>query len=60
MPLLGQLPLVTQLREGGDDGRPIVAVAPETEVAEMFRAIAGKIAVELRSKRVFNPQLRIT
>jgi ATP-binding protein involved in chromosome partitioning len=59
VPLLGQLPLVPQLREGGDDGQPIVAVAPDSEVAATFRAIADRIAVELRSKRVFNPQLRI-
>ena len=28
VPLLGQLPLVPALREGGDDGRPITAVDP--------------------------------
>ncbi len=29
VPLLGQVPLVPALREGGDDGRPIVAVDPD-------------------------------
>ncbi len=28
VPLLGQLPLLSALREGGDDGRPITAVDP--------------------------------
>ena len=31
VPLLGQVPLVPALREGGDDGRPIVAVDPDGE-----------------------------
>ena len=33
VPLLGQLPLVPALREGGDDGRPIVVADPDGEVA---------------------------
>src|SRR5439155_24125158 len=30
VPLVGQVPLVTALREGGDDGRPIVATEPDS------------------------------
>jgi ATP-binding protein involved in chromosome partitioning len=59
VPLLGQIPLVTTLREGGDNGRPITAVAPESEVAEAFRDIAAKVADDLKPKRVYNPQLTI-
>jgi ATP-binding protein involved in chromosome partitioning len=59
IPLLGKLPLVPALREGGDDGRPITAVDPESEAAQAFRAIAQRIAVELKPKKVFNPQLKI-
>ena len=33
VPLLGQVPLVPELREGGDAGRPIVAVDPDGEAA---------------------------
>ncbi len=40
VPLLGQLPLVPALREGGDDGRPITAVDPESEAAQIFQRIA--------------------
>ncbi|NCX05098.1 MAG: DUF59 domain-containing protein, partial [Actinobacteria bacterium] len=36
VPLLAQIPLVTQLREGGDDGHPIAAVAPESEAGAAF------------------------
>ena len=37
VPLLGQVPLVPALREGGDDGRPITAVDPGSEAAQVFR-----------------------
>ncbi len=59
VPLLAQLPLVPALRQGGDDGRPITAVDPESESAAAFRAIAERIAVELKPKKVFNAQLKI-
>jgi ATP-binding protein involved in chromosome partitioning len=59
VPLLGQLPLVPALREGGDDGRPIVAVDPDSEAAQVFHAVARTIAVDLKPKKVFSPQLKI-
>jgi ATP-binding protein involved in chromosome partitioning len=59
VPLLGQLPLVPALRAGGDTGRPITAVAPESEAAACFRAMAERIAVELAPRRVYNPALKI-
>jgi ATP-binding protein involved in chromosome partitioning len=59
VPLLGQLPLVSALREGGDDGRPIAAVAPESELADAFRTIAATIAVDLKPKKVYSPQLKV-
>src|SRR6185312_4945142 len=59
VPLLGQLPIVPALREGGDDGHPITAVDPESAVAQAFAEIARRIAVELRPKKVFSPSLKI-
>jgi ATP-binding protein involved in chromosome partitioning len=59
IPLLGKLPLVPALREGGDEGRPITAVDPESEAAQCFQEIARKIAVELKPKKIFSPSLRI-
>jgi len=59
VPLLGQLPLVPELREGSDDGRPITAVDPESEAAKAFQEIARQIAVELKPKKVFSPELNI-
>lgn len=59
VPLLGQLPLVPALREGGDDGRPITAVEPESEAAQAFMSIAQHIAVDMRPKKVFSPELKL-
>ncbi len=59
VPLLGQLPLVPALREGGDNGRPIAAVDPDSEAAQLFDAIAKQIAVDLKPKKIFSPQLKI-
>jgi ATP-binding protein involved in chromosome partitioning len=60
VPLLAQLPLVPELRQGGDDGRPIAAVDPQSETGQAFHALAEKIAVELRPKKVFSDALRVT
>ena len=60
VPLLGRVPLVPALREGGDDGRPIVAVDPNSEAARAFTAIAERIDVELAPKRVYRSELKIT
>jgi ATP-binding protein involved in chromosome partitioning len=59
VPLLGQLPLVPELREGGDNGRPITAVSPESEAAQAFQEIARRIAVDLKPKKVYSPSLKI-
>jgi ATP-binding protein involved in chromosome partitioning len=59
VPLLGQLPLVPALREGGDDGRPITAVDPESEAAQIFQRIARSIAVDMKPKKVFSDKLKV-
>lgn len=58
VPLLGQLPLIPALREGGDTGRPITAVEPDGETAQAFRAIAQRV-VELKPKKVYSSQLKV-
>ncbi len=60
VPLLGQLPLLPALREGGDTGRPITAVQPDSEAAKMFHDIAHRIAVELKPRKIFSPGLKIS
>jgi ATP-binding protein involved in chromosome partitioning len=59
VPLLGKLPLVPELREGGDTGRPITAVDPESEAAQLFQQIATRIAVDMKPKKVFSEKLKI-
>jgi ATP-binding protein involved in chromosome partitioning len=58
VPLLGQVPLVPAIREGGDAGTPIVVAAPASEAAEAFKSIARQI-VELGRGRIFREELRI-
>ncbi len=58
IPLLGQIPLDTALREGGDGGAPIVATAPESETARAFAALATAIVNRGRA-RVFRPELTV-
>ncbi len=60
VPLLGQVPLVPELCEGGDSGRPIVVADPNAEASKIFAEIAEKLAVELAPKRIYRPALRIT
>jgi len=59
VPLLGQVPLVTALREGGDDGRPIVVTEPESEAAQVFRAMAERVDVELGPRKIYRSELKI-
>ena len=59
VPLLGQLPLVPELREGGDNGRPITAVEPASEAAEAFHEIARRIAVDMKPKKVYSEGLNL-
>jgi ATP-binding protein involved in chromosome partitioning len=59
VPLLGQVPLVPELRAGGDDGHPIVVSNPDDEASVAFRAIAERIDVELAPKRRYRTELKI-
>ena len=43
VPFLGELPLVRELREGGDYARPLVAVRPDHPVSGTFRAIGDRV-----------------
>ena len=58
VPLLGQVPLVNAVRLGGDEGRPVVAVDPQSETAQAFRAIAEKLAA-LGPARVYRRELTL-
>jgi len=59
VPLLGQVPLVPALREGGDVGEPIVVSEPQSEAAQVFVAMAERVDVELAPKRIYRTELKI-
>ncbi len=48
VPLLGQIPLDTRLREGGDSGSPVVLSAPTSPAAVALRAVANGLATRAR------------
>jgi ATP-binding protein involved in chromosome partitioning len=48
VPLLGQIPIDTRLREGGDAGVPLVLTQPESPAGAELRAIAEKLTVRSR------------
>jgi ATP-binding protein involved in chromosome partitioning len=48
VPLLGQIPLDTRLREAGDAGAPIVLAEPESPAAQALEKIADTLAVRQR------------
>jgi ATP-binding protein involved in chromosome partitioning len=45
--LLGQIPLSTSMREGGDAGLPILIAAPDSIQAEAIREIAANVAAQV-------------
>jgi len=58
VPLLGQVPLVEAVRQGGDDGHPIVTSEPDSETAQAFIAIAARLA-SLGPARVYRKELSL-
>ncbi|MFL6204839.1 MAG: Mrp/NBP35 family ATP-binding protein [Acidimicrobiales bacterium] len=58
-PMLGQVPLVAELREGGDAGRPIVLTDPDGEAAQAFASIAQKVEVDLAPTRRYRKALNL-
>jgi ATP-binding protein involved in chromosome partitioning len=48
VPLLGQVPLETRLRECGDSGTPIVLAEPESPAAIALRGVADRLTTRAR------------
>ncbi|MFP5333262.1 MAG: Mrp/NBP35 family ATP-binding protein [Acidimicrobiia bacterium] len=58
VPMMGRIPLLPAMRQGADDGLPVVEAAPESEVAAAFDQLAE--AVIARKPRVrTHPELVI-
>jgi ATP-binding protein involved in chromosome partitioning len=58
VPLLGQIPLVTALREGGDVGAPVTLSDPAGEASQAFDALAKRVDT-LGRGRISHPELTI-
>jgi ATP-binding protein involved in chromosome partitioning len=58
VPLLGKIPLVPALRQGGDDGVPVVLADPDGEAAAIFTDLASTIA-SLGPARVYRRELTV-
>jgi len=50
VPLMGQIPLMTELREGGDTGVPIVVAEPDSPAGVALREAARTVAQATKSK----------
>ena len=50
VPFLGSLPLDVHIREQADSGTPSVVADPDGKVAEIYRAIARKVAIFVAQK----------
>ena len=59
VPLVGEVPLVPELREGSDSGKPIMAMAPDSEAGHVFAAMAEKIDVEMAPKKRYTSKLNL-
>lgn len=59
VPLLGQIPIVAALREGGDSGRPITVLDPENEASKVFFEMARLLEEEHLPTRRYNEGLKL-
>ena len=50
IPLLGQIPLAKEIREGVDQGTPTVSSDPESPVSDVFREIARQVSADISKK----------
>ncbi len=50
VPLLGQIPIVPSLREGGDEGRPIVVSDPDSPAGLALREAARRVVQASRTR----------
>ncbi|MFO1219283.1 MAG: iron-sulfur cluster carrier protein ApbC [Burkholderiaceae bacterium] len=50
VPYLGALPLNLSIREQADSGRPTVVAEPDGEIAQIYKAVARRVAVAVAGK----------
>ena len=59
IPFLGEIPLVSAIRETSDAGTPIVAAAPDSPEAKAFLLIAKEVAAKIASSQRAAPKFVI-
>ncbi len=59
VPLIGQIPLIPELREGSDTGNPLAATMPESEAGKIFAQISETIHIDLAPTRRYNEGLKL-
>jgi ATP-binding protein involved in chromosome partitioning len=59
VPFLGEVPLEMGVRETSDSGRPVVATAPDSEHARIYRSIADQVWATLAGGAAARPAPRI-
>jgi ATP-binding protein involved in chromosome partitioning len=47
LPFLGGVPIDTRVRQGSDEGQPIVVAAPDAPAALAFMEVAGRVAAQI-------------
>jgi len=52
---LGEIPVVSAVRSGGDDGKPITLAEPDSAVGKAFATIAGRVACALSVRNLPDP-----
>ncbi|MCI0528544.1 MAG: Mrp/NBP35 family ATP-binding protein, partial [Nitrospira sp.] len=59
VPFLGEIPIETSIREGGDEGRPILIAQPKSMITEIYRKVAGAVAAQISIQNAQATTLRI-
>lgn len=55
VPFLGEIPINTAIRVGGDRGKPIVSGEPDSDHAQAIRKIARNLAAQISIRNVMAP-----
>jgi ATP-binding protein involved in chromosome partitioning len=59
VPFLGEIPIETAIRAGGDEGRPILIAQPQSVVADIYRKVASAVAAQISIHNAQATTLRI-
>lgn len=58
--LLGEIPIVTDIRESGDSGKPIVLSNPESEVSKIYAGIAKRLITKINKQNLQSSKEELT